>query len=262
MIGPRLVALVASVVVASVTAGCGEASRGSAPAGAQELETARPGALIVGLDVPFEVGGREGFEVDLVEEIGRRLDLEVRIEDTPSAAAVRELRRGKLDLVAPTSRVAPGRGALSDPYLRAGRSLTVVQGSDIQSFEDLTGQTVGSAKGATGAAYARKETDAARVRSYADVERAFEALRAGQVAAVVHDRAASELAERSDRDLEIVETVPTDEIHRLVVDPDSEELLRAVDDALAEIRADGAYERIYSRWFDDEPSDEILGTEP
>lgn len=256
-------ALLGWALTAALAAGCGGGGE-SAPPEELELETARPGVLTAALDVsPQEGDDLEGFEVDLVEEIGRRLGLDAQVQEASPARAVGELGDGEVDLVAPAIREAGGdsKVALSAPYLPAGESLAVARGSDIQSFDDLTGQTVGVVGGARGADYARRKTDAARVRRYADLRDALNGLRGGRVAAVVHDSAATRFAERSDRAIEVVDVATTGGEYRLAVAPPSDALLAAVDEALAEIKADGAYERIYRTWLDGDPPEEIVAGE-
>ncbi len=267
MTGPRLRGLIAAVLVTVVVPGCGDqgGSNGPAAPDGQEIETARPGTLTAELDVPPPRGGDDlqGFEVDLVEELARRLGLEPGVDAVESGRALDELAAGDVDLVVPATRDAArdAEAALSAPYLPAGQSLTVARGSDIQSFDALTGQTVGAVRGASGAEYAGRRTDAARVRRYADLPDALDALRGGQVAGVVHDSAASRFAQRSDRAIEVVETAATGGDYRLAVGSDSDALLAAVDEALAEIKADGTYERIYRTWLDGRPPEEIVGAD-
>ncbi len=270
----HLLALIAMAVVAFAAVGCGgdeESTSTSAGTSAQELDTNEPGKLIVGSDIPYEPfeGGRagnyEGFDVDIVNEVAKRLGLEVEIEDTSFDTIFRDLAQGKFDMVASATTITPEREkvvAFSEPYFNADQSLMVTKGSDIQSVEDLTGQTVGAQKGTTGATYAEDETDAETVRTYAEIDDAFNALQAGQIAAVVNDFAISKFAEQEMPDLQVIETLPTDEQYGLALNKDSTELRDAVNGALGEIKSDGTYAEIYRKWFDEDPPEDILETDP
>ena len=269
-----LVALITLALAALVATGCGGDDEGagtSTGAAGQELDTNEPGKLIVGSDIPYEPfeGGREGnyegFDIDIVNEVGRRLGLTVEYEDTSFDTIFRDLAQGKFDLVASATTITPEREkvvAFSDPYFSADQSLMVTEGSDIQSVDDLTGQTVGAQKGTTGADYAENDTDAETVRTYAEIDDAFNALQAGQVAAVINDFAISKFAEQSKPELQVIETLPTDEQYGLAVNKDSTALLEAVNGALAEIKQDGTYEEIYRKWFEEDPPADILETDP
>lgn len=270
----HLLALIAMAVAAFVAVGCGgdeESTSTSAGTSGQELDTNEPGKLIVGSDIPYEPfeGGRagnyEGFDVDIVNEVGERLGLEVEIEDTSFDTIFRDLAQGKFDMVASATSITPERErvvAFSEPYFNADQSLMVTKGSDIQSVEDLTGQTVGAQKGTTGATYAEDETDAETVRTYAEIDDAFNALQAGQVTAVVNDFAISKFAEQEMPDLQVIETLPTDEQYGLALNKDSTALRDAVNGALGELKSDGTYASIYRKWFDEDPPEDILETDP
>lgn len=266
--GPRALALLAMLATALAATGCGAQEPATPPmAGEEELETIDAGVLTVGLDAPFEPfeGGRppdySGFDVDLVTEIAERLDLELRIEDSRFDTIFRELVRDKLDLVASAATITRERErkvAFSDPYFEADQSLMVAEGSDIRSVDGLTGQTVGAQRGTTGAAFAEDETAAETVRTYAEIDDAFDALAEGEVAAVVNDLAVSELAEQSQPNLLVVETLATKERYGIAVNQDSTRLLAAVDETLSDIKQDGTFEAIYAEWFDEAPPEEIL----
>ena len=71
----------------------------------------------------------------------------------------------------------------SDPYFLAEQSLLVKKGGDIRTIEDLAGKTVGVQKGTTGATTPRRTPMPGDLRSYPEIDDAFNALVAGQVEA-------------------------------------------------------------------------------
>jgi len=78
---------------------------------------------------------------------------------------------------------------------------------------------------------------------------AFTALQNGQVEGVIYDLAvAQDAVEKSEGELRIVETVPTGQQYGIAFPKDSD-LVEPVNQALAEIKADGTYEEIYERWI-------------
>src|ERR687892_598875 len=85
----RLCVVVAALIVALFAVGCGNDDDGNGNGAAEEgLSTVESGVLTVGSDIPFppfeyrEGGELTGFDVELVEEMAQRLDLEVRWVDT------------------------------------------------------------------------------------------------------------------------------------------------------------------------------------
>ena len=268
--GRWLVVLMA-IVAALALAACGDDDDDEGDGGqAQEFQTIREGVLTVGSDIPyapFEFGrppDYQGFDVDLVREIGKRLDIDVRFVKTPFDTIFRNLLQGKFDLVASSTTITEERKRtvdFSDPYFEADQSLMVKKGSGISTLEDLEGEVIGAQLGTTGADYAKSEIDARTVRTYDLVDDAFNALQAGQIAAVINDCPVSKYAERSKPDLEVVRAIRTGEQYGLAFAKESDALREAVNGALEEIKEDGTYQRIFDRWIGPDPCRSIAATE-
>jgi len=261
-----VVAILALAAALLVAAGCGDDDGGGGGGGAG-LNTITEGELRVGSDIPyapFEFGRApdyEGFDVDIVNEIAKRLDLEARFVKTPFDPIFRNLAQGRFDMVASASTITPERQqtvSFSDPYFPADQSLMVKRGSDVRTVDDLAGKTIGAQLGTTGAEYARNETDAETVRTYDLIDDAFNALQSGQIEAVINDFPVSKYAERAKQDLVVVQTIQTDENYGLAFAKESTELRRRVNEALQEMKDDDTYTEIYRKWFEEDPPDRIF----
>lgn len=255
-----LVALSILLASAMVAIGCGDDDGGGTSPG--ELNTIAEGKLRVGSDIPyppFEFGRApdyRGFDIDVVNEIAKRLDLEAEFVKTPFDPIFRNLAQGRFDMVASATTITPERERtvdFSDSYFPADQSVMVKRGSDIRSTRDLAGKRVGAQLGTTGADYARDEIDAETVRTYDLIDDAFKALEAGQVDAVINDCPVSKYAERAHQDLVVVEAIDTNELYGFGFAKDSDELLNAVNRELAELKEDGTLERISQKWFGGRP---------
>jgi ABC-type amino acid transport substrate-binding protein len=262
-----LVATLTLVAAALVAAGCGDDDGGGSGGGG--LNTITEGELRVGSDIPyapFEFGRTpdyEGFDVDIVNEIAKRLDLEAKFVKTPFDPIFRNLAQGRFDMVASAATITPEREKtvdFSDPYFPADQSLMIKRGSDIRTVDDLAGKTVGAQLGTTGADYAKKKTKAKSVRTYDLVDDAFKALEAGQVEAVINDFPVSKYAERSKKNLAVVQTIRTGEEYGLAFAPKSQALRRRVNEALKDMKDDDTYTKIYKKWFELDPPDSIFET--
>lgn len=261
---PVIAALIL-VVAGLAAAGCGDDDGGGS--GGAGLGTITEGELRVGSDIPyapFEFGRApdyEGFDVDIVNEIAKRLDLEARFVKTPFDPIFRNLAQGRFDMVASAASITPERErtiAFSEPYFPADQSLMVKRGSDIKTVDDLAGKTVGAQLGTTGADYAKDKTDAETVRTYDLIDDAFNALQSGQIEAVINDFPVSKYAEQSKKDLVVVQTIPTDESYGLAFNKDSTELRDRVNKALQDMKDDDTYTDIYRKWFNSDPPDRIF----
>jgi lysine-arginine-ornithine-binding protein len=262
-----LFALLALAAAASLALGCGGDDNSGSSSGS--LNTINEGQLRVGSDIPyapFEFGREpdyEGFDVDIVNEVAKRIDLEATFVKTPFDPIFRNLAQGRFDMVASAATITPEREKTVDfsvPYFPADQSLMVKRGSDIKSTDDLEGKRVGAQVGTTGADYAKDKVNAESVRTYDLIDDAFNALQTGQVDAVINDFPVSKYAERSKEDLQVVQRIPTGERYGLGFNKDNTKLREEVNKALNEMKDDGTYTKIYKKWFEEDPPDSIFNT--
>ncbi|MEX0674431.1 MAG: basic amino acid ABC transporter substrate-binding protein [Gaiellaceae bacterium] len=238
------------------------------------FSTLTDGVLTVGSDIPFapfefrEGGELTGFDVEVVEEIASRLGLTTDWRDTAFDTIFTQLAAGRYDLVASATTITPEREEqvnFTIPYYRAQQSLTVntEQTPDIQSVDDLgEGHTVAVQTGTTGEAWARDNLapNGVEVRSFPEAPDTYTALEGGNVTGVIFDEPAS-VEEASKRpSLEVVEAIDTDEDYGFGVDPQNEELLAAINEALQAMIDDGTYQQIYDKWFPDASAGSVAGS--
>jgi polar amino acid transport system substrate-binding protein len=249
--------------------GCGETEEpgeepaAEEPAGeepAAELVTIEEGKLLAGSDTefpPFEfVEGDEikGFDVDLLTAIGENLGLEVEFMTEIFDTLIPTLKAGgKFDVIASGMTIKPERQLeidFTDPYYDSNQSLVMAKGATYAGPEDLSGKKIGVQSGTTGEAWAKENVADATLVPFNSATDAFAALQAGNVDAVVNDLPVSaELLKEDDRGMEIVAQIPTGEQYGFGVSKDNPELLAAINEALAELKADGTYNDIYQKWF-------------
>jgi polar amino acid transport system substrate-binding protein len=227
---------------------------------AAEVTTIEAGKLLAGSDTefpPFEfIEGDEvkGFDVDLLTAIGDKMGLEVVFMTEIFDTLIPTLKAGgKFDVIASGMTIKPERQLeidFSDPYYDSNQSLVMAKGSAYAGPEDLTGKRIGVQSGTTGEAWAKENIEDATLVPFNSATDAFAALQAGNVDAVVNDLPVSaELLKEDDRGMEIVAQIPTGEQYGFGVSKDNPELLAAINDALAELKADGTYNEIYQKWF-------------
>ncbi len=273
----RLLFLMSALTMMSamvlVACGGGDSDSDSTSTGGGDVssELITAGTLTVGSDIPFppfefgEAPDYDGFDIDLVNEIAKDLELEVKIEDTAFDTIFTDVAQGKFDMVASASTITPEREQqvdFSDPYYEAEQALLVPEGSDITSVEALEGLTVGAQDGTTGEAYAKDETNAASVRGFPNGPAAIAALRNGQVEATIIDQpVAQDAIDKGEGGFELATTIPTGELYGLAFAQDTPALLAAVNDSLASMKEDGRLNDLYQKWFKiDAPEGVINGT--
>ena len=225
---------------------------------ADDLGLAQDGVLQAGSDIDFppfefvEDGEIKGFDIDLMEEIGRRLGVEVEWVDAAFDTLIPQLAADEFDAIVAAMTITEERAEsvdFSEPYFEATQALVARPDSDVTGVADLAGMSVGAQDGTTGEAYAEEHFTDSDVTSFPTYPAAFTALEADQIDAVLADLpVAAEQEGRSD--LVVVEVLETDELYGIGVQQGNAALLDAIDDALAEMIDDGTYAEIYSRWFE------------
>jgi polar amino acid transport system substrate-binding protein len=229
--------------------------------------TLEEGVLQIGscLDYkPFEFvkgGDEQGFDVDLAEEIASRLGLEVQWVTANFDTIFAAVDAGQFDMVAAASTITEERLQtvdFSDPYFNARQGFTVNTAAtpDVTSVDDLAeGDVVGVQKGTTGKQWADENLGplGVEVKAFDGAPAAFTDLEAGNIVGVVNDEGSSIAEAESRVGLEVVEAIDTDEHYGFAFSKANPDLTAAVNEALAEIIADGTYAAIFTEWFPDLP---------
>jgi polar amino acid transport system substrate-binding protein len=273
----RILVLLASLALlagSAFVAGCGDDDDddgGDTTAAAEDLGLIQEGQLLVGTDTPFppfEIGKPPditGYDIEVVNAIAEDLGLTVTYQDTSFDTIFRDTAQGKFDMAVAASTITPEREQtvdFSDPYYQANQSLIVARDStDIATTDDLGGKTVGAQDGTTGEDYANEETPAAQVRGFPEGPDAINALRAGQVDAVIIDQPVAVDAVESlpGGDIKIAQEIVTSELYGLPFAPGNDALREAVNGALQELKDDGTIADLYQRYFPGtEPPPEVL----
>ena len=251
----------AMLALAVSLSACGSDEEEPTGSASEELELIESGTLKVCSELPYkpfeweEDGDFTGFDIDLVREIGERLDVEVEI--LPSAfdglQSGASLNSQQCDMAASAMTITEERQAnidFSDGYYDSMQSLLVAADSDIASIDDLAGASVGVQNNTTGEAYTREnapeDTD---IKGFPGDSDMWNAIQAGQVDALLQDLPVN-LEHTTDGDYQIVEQYETDEQYGFALEKDkSDNLLEAVNGALADMREDGTYQEIYDKYF-------------
>ncbi len=258
-----LKALLAAALVASMAAaaGCGttDTSTASDDAAQEQFVFANSGAY---RPFSFDEGGEiVGFDVDIANEIAKRIDREpVMQSPVPFDTLIQGLKAGKYDALVASHGITAEREEQVDfttPYYRSGAQIFVAEGTtDIAGPDDLDGAKIGVVKASTYLDLAKGLTDEGNVTTYDSDVVALQDLVTGRVDAVITDKLVGFMA-RNDSGLEIEavgDVLQEDEMGIAVQEGDSE-LLDAINGALEDMIADGTYEEISMRWF----NENILG---
>ena len=256
LVPPRRLARVLPVLlgISLAVAACGSSSEGSTTSVAPSGEP-----LTVCSDIPYEPfefgdpANLTGFDVDLVDGIGARLDRPVTFVATPLDQFAAALAAGTCELIASALPITGTAGlAFSDPYLHVDQSL-LVRSPDSATYPTvatLGGHTVGVLADSPSADLAASALPAdASVQGFTTFDEAVDALRAGTVDAVLGDAPLTGHAALSDDSLTVTQTLPSETDYGLATAPTDATLLAGVNQALAQMTADGSLDELRTRWF-------------
>ena len=243
---------------ASSTASSASSSEAASTSAAAELTTVEAGKLTMATNAtfpPYEMttdsGEIEGIDVDTAKAIAEKLGLELQIDDMDFDAALLSVQQGKADIVMAGVTVTDERKAVmdfSDSYATGIQSIIVPEGSDITSPDDLAGKKIGTQRGTTGYIYCSDDFGDDAVVAYDDGLTAVQALKNGQVDAVVIDNAPAQEFVAANPGLVILDTSYAEEDYAIGLAKGSA-LEDAVNAALEELKADGTLQSIVDKYI-------------
>jgi ABC-type amino acid transport substrate-binding protein len=275
----RLVALMAVLLVglvAVVVAGCGGGGSSSSSETTASEEPAEGGGtteegggekLTVGSDIPYppfeqgKKGSYTGFDVELMEAIGKEIGREPEFIDSSFETIFRDVAQGKFEAVMSAATITEEREkvvAFSNPYYLSEQAILVKEGSPIKGMADLKGKVVAAQQGTTGLELGKEKAEASELRPYPEGPDADNALKAGTVEAVIIDAPVAKQQAEELGGIEIVEKVPTEETYGIAVSKENTELVEQLNEGLEKALEDGTYAKVYEKWFKEAPPKEIF----
>lgn len=276
------VLLAMSLTLSTVLAGCGSSSTAETEAPA---ETAEESAAESETEEPAEVGTEEaaeassfegqtlrmgtnaafppyetvddqnnvvGIDPDIAAAVAERLGMELEIINMEFDSLIPAVASGQIDIVLAGMTVTDERKEsvnFTDSYATGVQSIIVPEGSDIASPDDLAGKKIGVQTGTTGDIYCSDDFGEDSVQRFENGILATQALVSGQIDAVVIDNEPAKAFVEANEGLTILDTAYTEEEYAAAINKDNEELLEAVNGALAELKAEGKLDEIISEYI-------------
>lgn len=212
-------------------------------------------------------GKSEGFDIDLAKALTKRIygqDAQAKFETTTITTKIPLLKNGNIDAVIAAMTITPERQKYVDfskPYFNAGQSLLVKEGSPVKSIADLNqkGRVVLAVKGSVAVANVKKYAPKAKVLEYDDYGQTFTALKSGQGDAMTTDNGILYGIAKENPGYAVVGGTFTNEPYGIAVNKGQKQLLAAINKALSELKADGTYDRIATKWFGDVAGFDLKG---
>ena len=204
---------------------------------------------------PFEYlenGEIKGFDMELVNEIGKILDADIKIVDMAFDGLLPALQMKKVDLVIAGMTANEERMktvSFTQPYYTASQVIIEKEGNDsIKSFNDLKGKKVGVMLGFTGDMVV-SEIEGVKIERFNAAYAGIMALQAGKVEAVVLDSEPAKNYVAQNKGLVLADADAEQEEYAIAVRKNDKALLEKVEKALKEIKENGTYDKLLQKYF-------------
>ncbi len=200
---------------------------------------------------PALKGGLEGFDVDVANEIGQRLGVNVNVVKTEFPSIIAGLQAGTFDLAVASQSKTPERAKAVDfssrPYYYDGVQLFVPTASKASGLGDLKGQPVGVTLGTIFETLLKKQGQD-NIVTFSGEQEGFLALGSNRVVAFLTEKSVGAIAIKKGIAMKPAGPVLLADETYVTFAKNSPTLKIAVDRALAAMRADGTLKKISQRW--------------
>jgi polar amino acid transport system substrate-binding protein len=204
-----------------------------------------------------EKGELVGFSIDLLNAVAKKAGIEVKFINTPWEGIFNTLAQGDRDLLISSITITQERKQsmdFSSPYFDAVQFIAVKEGSKITKFSDLEKLKVGVQTGTTGDEVVSKlqGKTSTNIRRFESTPLALKELDAGGVEAVVADNGVVVNYVQNNASVKlktVTDASFTPEQYGIAVKKGNAELLAKINKGLADMKADGTYAQMYSKYF-------------
>lgn len=215
------------------------------------------GKLVVGMSAdyaPYEFhyideSGKDviwGFDVDIANEIAKKIGVELAIQEMDFDALVAALPAGKIDLVISGMNPTEERAKVvdfSEIYYNSKHGV-LVRAEDVdkyKTFADLEGAKVGAQLGSTQEQIAKSEIPNADLQLLANVNNLILELKSGKVDAIVMEKPVAEMAVKTNPELAVGEPTYEEKTggNAVGIAKGNEELLAKVNEVIKELNETG-----------------------
>lgn len=237
--------------------------------GAAQADEMKVGANIG--NVPWEFqdasGNMVGFEIDLVNEVAKRLGKEAKIENIPFNGLFSAVQSGQIDAAVSSITITPKRlqsVSFAQPYYDSDQSLTVTAASGLKGLDGLKGKIVGVDTGSTGDMWATENQAKygfAEIRKFEGLAPAMLDLEAGRIDGYISDIPALQYYVKDKPQFVVAQRIPTGEQYSIMFAKDSP-LAAETNKILADLKKEGFIAGLHEKWFGAKAEDSTSTVQP
>lgn len=223
---------------------------------------AQGGKITVGIDGTFAPhampklgGGIEGFNVDMAQEIAKRLNRPIEIVAQEYSGLIPALNSGRYDWLAAPTTVTKERAEsllFSEGYLNTDFQFLIRKGApDITKLEDLKGRKISTNKGSAYDAWAEQNKDkyGFEASAFPTQTDAVQAVMAGRADANLAGNTVIAWAAKQNPQLQLSYTIKTGLVWAVAFRKDDKAGRELVENVVECMKLDGTLARLHETWF-------------
>ncbi|HEL9644370.1 TPA: ABC transporter substrate-binding protein/permease [Streptococcus suis] len=208
---------------------------------------------------PFEYqdesGNYVGIDMELIKAIAKQQGFTITIQNPGFDAALNAVQAGQADAVIAGMSITDARKEIfdfSDAYYSSNILLAVKNGSDVTSYEDLKGKTVGAKNGTASYAFldTNKDKYGYTLKAFDEASGMYDSLNSGSIDALMDDEAVLLYAIQQGRDFATpIPGEKSGEYGFAVKKGTNPELIEMFNNGLAALVESGEYDEIMNKYF-------------
>jgi len=194
-----------------------------------------------------------GYDIDLINEIAKRLNIDIEFKDIFFLDLFSARDSGEIDLAISGITITPDRQKnflFSSPYINVGQIIvTLKENESIESVSDVEGKRIGVTKGTTLENSAKKLTSDELISTFDDLDEGVEALREKKVDALARDYVEAIILVRDNPDLKMAGSPYVQDYYGIMTGKSSTELVNRIDNVIGEMNASGYLKQLRVKWL-------------
>lgn len=201
-----------------------------------------------------EKGEFEGFEVDLVKAIGRKLNREVELQDLGFQALFAATSSGRIDMAISTITITSERlktQSFTQGYYDSDMALAAADTTTLKTLADIKGKTMGALATSTGETWIKENTakyGISGMKTYNTQQDLLLDTKAGRVDGAISDLAGMQFTFIKMPGMRIVERIATGDQYGIMMKKGSP-LLEPVNAAISDLKKDGTLAALHKKWL-------------
>ena len=205
-----------------------------------------------------------GIDMELIKAIAKDQGFTVEVTNPGFDAAINSVQTGQADGIIAGMSVTDARKKTfdySDPYYTANSILAVKDSSNIKSYEELKGKTVGVKTGTASQTFLEenKSKYGYSIKTFSDAASMYDSLNTGSVAAVMDDEPVVKYAIKQGKKLKTpIEGTPSGQVAFAVKKGSNPELIEMFNKGLANLKESGKYQEILDKYLASEEKESTV----